>query len=343
MGKKLIFAVAGSGKTSLILKSIDDAKRSRIIAYTNENLRSIEASIIEKYGHLPKHIHVRSYFSFLYGFCLRPYISYKLRDNAYTWKAPPKSRAKTTDTSYYVNSRRYLYGNRAAKLVSAGGLIDKVRRRLERYYDDFYVDEVQDFAAHDFNFLLELSAADIDILLVGDFFQHTFDTSRDASVQKNLHKRGPNAYLKEFESAGFEIDTVSLEKSWRCSPTVCEFIRSKIGINIYSTRTDDTKVYLVEGESEALKLFDDDDKVKLFYQNSRKYPCHSNNWGKSKGLNQYGDVCVVLNTATARAFENNKITELPEVTRNKLYVACSRARGDLYILFEDHVRCRKLI
>ena len=214
MGKKLIFAVAGSGKTSLILNSINDAKRSLIITYTNENLRSIETSLIEKYGRLPNHIDVRSYFSFLYGFCLRPYVSYKLRDNAYTWKAPPRSRAKTTDASYYVNSRRYIYGNRAAKLVSAAELMDKVRRRLERYYDDLYVDEVQDFAAHDFNFLLELSAADINVLLVGDYFQHTFDTSRDGNVRRNLHKKGTEVYLKEFESAGFEVDTHSSQFFW---------------------------------------------------------------------------------------------------------------------------------
>ncbi|WP_284126429.1 hypothetical protein [Parerythrobacter aestuarii] len=341
MDKKLVFAVAGSGKTSLILNSIDDAKRSLIITYTNENLRSIEASLIEKYGHLPSHIHVRSYFSFLYSFCLRPYVSYKLRDNAYTWKLPTRSRAKTTDARYYVSPRRYIYGNRAAKLVSVAGLMDKVRRRLARYYDDLYVDEVQDFAAHDFNFLLELSATDIDVLLVGDFFQHTFDTSRDGNVRKNLHKKGPGAYLKEFEAAGFEIDTDSLDKTWRCSAAVCAFIQSNIGINISSAREEDTKVHLIKDAGEALRLFDDDEKVKLFYQESKKYPCHSNNWGKCKGLNRYGDVCVVLNRTTAKAFEDGKLADLPEATRNKLYVACSRARGDLYILLEDHVRSRK--
>lgn len=53
--------------------------------------------------------------------------------------------------------------------------------RLARYFDELLVDEVQDFAGHDFNFLLELCAADVSVVLAGDFYQHTFDTSRNAT------------------------------------------------------------------------------------------------------------------------------------------------------------------
>ena len=166
-------------------------------------------------------------------------------------------------------------------------------------------------------------------------------TSRDGTTRKNLHKRGASAYLKEFENAGFLVDTSSLDKTLRCSPSVCIFIQDNIGIQIKSGRGDDTAVVVVDTEPEAVRLFHDDSKVKLFYENSKKYDCYTNNWGKSKGLNKYGDVCVVLNRNTAKLFREGRLGELPDLTRNKLYVACSRARGDLYILYEDHLRSLK--
>ncbi|VTM51632.1 Uncharacterised protein [Klebsiella quasipneumoniae] len=57
------------------------------------------------------------------------------------------------------------------KLLQVMGAIPDVRARLERFYDYLYVDEVQDFAGHDFNLLLEVSQANIGIRFVGDFYQ----------------------------------------------------------------------------------------------------------------------------------------------------------------------------
>ena len=38
--------------------------------------------------------------------------------------------------------------------------------------------------------------------------------------------------------------------------------------------------------------------VKLFYQESYKYGCHAFNWGASKGMDHFQDVCVVLSDKT---------------------------------------------
>lgn len=340
MGKQLIFAVAGSGKTTKILNSIQDYKRPLIITYTNENLKSLQANLMREYGHVPDHIYLRSYFSFLYTFCFRPFFSYKLRDNSYTWHNPKYYRGAPAknDISHYMTKGRYLYANRVSKFILDKGAIEKVVHRLEKHFNCLLIDEVQDFAANDFNFILALSKANIDILCVGDFYQHTFDTSRDGNIRTNLHKKGADSYLKEFENAGYGIDTESLEKTHRCSPAVCEFISSQIGIPIYSHRNDVTSVVVVKDENAAHTLFHDDTKVKLFYQDHSKYACYSNNWGKSKGLNKYGDVCVVLNPTSAKLFEKGQLSDLAESTRNKLYVACSRARGNLYILDEQHLK-----
>jgi DNA helicase-2/ATP-dependent DNA helicase PcrA len=336
MAKQLIFAVAGSGKTTKILDSISDDQRSLIITYTTENLRSLESSLIERYGCVPEFVSLQSYFSFLYKFCFRPVFSYKLRDNSYTWDTPHTFPTKNK-TGHYITKNRYLYANRVAKFIVEKGAVGTVVARLEKYFDNVFVDEVQDFAANDFNLLLELVKADIDMLFVGDFYQHTFDTSRDGNIRTSLHKKGAESYLKEFEKAGVEIDIKTLNKTHRCSPTVCKFITDQIGIPIESIREDETNVVIVDEKDQALELCRDDTKVKLFYQNSAKYDCYSNNWGKCKGLNKYVDVCVVLNLKTSKLFREGKLSELADSTKNKLYVACSRANRSLYILDESHL------
>lgn len=131
------------------------------------------------------------------------------------------------------------------KLIDKNGFMPAVIARIEKYFDCLYVDEVQDLAANDFNFILELSTADVETLFVGDFYQHTFDTSRDGSTRKNLHKKGIEYYKDQFHSYGFDIDPDSLSKTYRCSPTVCEFITNSIGIEIQSHRTDQTKLEVV--------------------------------------------------------------------------------------------------
>ncbi|MNE65227.1 hypothetical protein D3C80_1606900 [compost metagenome] len=71
--------------------------------------------------------------------------------------------------------------------------------------------------------------------------------------------------------------------------------------------------------------------VKLFYQEHYKYGCVSNNWGASKGLDHYNDVCVVLGATHWKSYEKSSLDALPPQTKNKLYVAFSRTRGRLYL------------
>lgn len=340
MDNELVLAVAGAGKTTKILNSLADDKRSLIITYTTENLRSLEKSLVKKYGAVPENITLKSYFSFLYSFCFRPFLSYKLRDNAFNWNLPPAANEggkPMTDIRHYMSSGRYIYANRMTKLIDRQGFMPAVIARIEKYFDCLYIDEVQDFAANDFNFILELSKAEVQTLFVGDFYQHTFDTSRDGRTRENLHRKGIEYYTAQFGPHAFDVDSDSLSKTYRCSPTVCDFITNSIGIEIQSHRTDQTKLEVVTDRGRAKELFDSNEIVKLFFREHYRYGCFSNNWGKSKGLDHYQDVCVVLNPKTYEAFEKGRLRTLADSTRNKLYVACSRARGNLYLLDQRHL------
>lgn len=200
----------------------------------------------------------------------------------------------------------------------------------------FCIDEVQDFAASDFNLLCELPKANIEILCVGDFFQHTFKTSFDGTTRKNLHDEYEK-YYQELQKAGYTIDRDTLSHSYRCSPTVCQFISDKIGIEIMSHRTDEINIELIENSEQIKMLMENDSIIKLFYQNSYTYHGRTDNWGNTKGLDDFNDVCVVLNKTTYKAYVEEDLSNLKPLTKCKLYVACTRAKGNIYFISETEL------
>lgn len=205
--------------------------------------------------------------------------------------------------------------------------------RVRRYYDAIYIDEIQDFGGYDFNFVLALCSADVSILLIGDFFQHTYSTSVDGKVNEGLHS-DYEKYKQRFEAVGIKPNEGLLEKSRRCSKEICELISNGMGIKIESQAEHSSKIVVVENDNEIERLHACKKTVKLFYEEHGLYNCFSDNWGASKGVDHYQDVLVVLNDKSWKAYKKREWKSLKPLTRNKLYVACSRTRGDLYLATE---------
>lgn len=237
---------------------------------------------------------------------------------------------KQTSIYYYKTKNGYLYHNRIAKLCKKDHA-KSIKERIEKYFDFFMVDEIQDLGGHDFNLLQAIIPTKINCLFVGDFFQHTFDTSQDGNTNKNLYKCYKK-YISTWAKTGITVDETTLSNSYRCSPTTCQFVTEQLQIQISSHRQDNTNITFVDNQDDADTLFSDDSKVKLFYQESNKYPCYSDNWGSSKGLDNFNDVCIILNKKTLNEYKANKLNELAPSTKNKLYVACTRAKKNIYFI-----------
>lgn len=342
MDKTVILAVAGSGKTSLIIEKLSLDERALLITYTDNNLTNLRRRIIEKFGLFPEHIKLYSYFTFLYRFAYKPFLSFTLNARGINWNIPPAwTRMKSRDNlRFYLDIHNRLYHNRIAKLVEQWGVLEDINQRIEKYFDRVFVDEVQDFAGHDFNLLRTICNSNTDILLVGDFFQHTFDTSRDGNVNRGLHDNYEN-YVSTFVAMGLAPDRDTLKSSYRCSPTVCDFISDNIGISISSHRRKPTVVSVIEDEELVAQKFDCRETVKLFYQEHYKYPCYAKNWGASKGQDHYEDVCVVLSENNYSLLKGKRLGDLKPQTRNKLYVACSREGNNLYIVSDRYIKKHK--
>ena len=343
MDQRVVLAVAGSGKTSYIVDSIDEAKRALIITYTENNYRNLRDRIVGRFGFIPENTRIYTYFSFLYSFCLRPLCGDLYGFRGINWEMPPMStrRFKQNDLRHYRDQNGRIYASRIASFMINFLLVDDIRQRISKYFDYLYVDEVQDFAGYDFDLLLDVLSNNINTCLVGDFFQHTYDTSRDGAKNRNLHNDF-TYYCTELEKRGLAVDNTTLSNSYRCSPTTCNFVTEKLGININSHQDDETVLEFVDDEGWAEAIFDMSHVVKLFYQSHQTYPCYSNNWGASKGVDDYDAVCVVLNKKSEILFRKGQLSSLPSTTRNKLYVACTRARSQLYFVPERFLSKFKL-
>lgn len=341
MDKRVTFAVAGSGKTSRLVQNLDEETRFLIVTYTDANRENLRQKIIARFGYFPANVKLYTYFRFLHSFCYRPFLRSEKKTRGVTFGLPPLlPRFSLSQDRRYMTAGKRLYANRLAKLIEQSKLMPAVIARIEKYFDVFFVDEVQDFGGNDFNFLMEISAAKVQCDFVGDFFQHTYDTSRDGPVNARLHDDYVE-YQARFKKAKISVDTTSLKVSHRCSKSVCDFITEKIGIAIEASNARESTVRYVDDPDAVRALYEDNSVVKLFYQEHHKFGCYSQNWGASKGMDRYGDVVVALNPGNVAAWKKGGFKDINPGTLNKLYVACSRARGNLTLIPESLLKTYK--
>lgn len=339
-----MLSVAGSGKTRAIVDRLSLDSRACVITYTNNNYDNLRQRIIHKFGEVPENISLYTYFSFLYTFCYLPcaYAMVGARSINYNeeHESFPRRGVGLSNPLYYQDYNGNLLGNRLALLVSNFSQKDLITR-IEKFYDCLIIDEVQDFAANDFNLINTLAKANVSTFYVGDFYQHTYDTSRDGNTKSGLYTNGYDRYKSAFNSV-LNIDDSTLIKSFRCSPAICHYVKENLKIDIEADGNQSTSICFVEGEEEIEKIMLNDDIPKLFYESHYNYKCVSTNWGASKGIDKFNDVCVVLNGTTWSMAKNNNFTRINPATRNKLYVAITRARGNIYFIEEVRISDYKL-
>lgn len=334
MDKTLILAVAGSGKTTYIVNHISVDDRVLIITYTDANYYNLINKIRHKNGGvIPDNIKVYTYFSFLFQECYKPFLSDVVLAKGINYEANKNRFFNQSQKAYYMDEIGRLYSNRIALLIEKYEELISVKKRIERYFDYIIIDEIQDISGRDFNFIEKLLDAKLNMMFVGDFFQHTYNTSADGNVNKSLFD-DKKSYIKRFTNKGIVLDEKILQNSWRCGTQVCDYVREKLHIEIYSNVGRTGIIEFVEQDTKIEEILNDSSIVKLHYQNSVKYGRNHKNWGETKGEDCYDDVCVLLNKNTMQSYRKGTLYNLADTTRNKLYVALTRARKNVYIIDE---------
>ncbi len=344
MDKRLILAVAGSGKTTYIINQLDVEKRYLIVTYTRENTKNLRQAIQKRFGYFPDNITLYSFFEFLYSFCFIPFRKRIDKPRGIFWDMPLQFTLKMQQTNplHFFSKDGRVYHNRLSKYLINKDLLKRVNERVNKYFDSFFIDEIQDFGGYDFELLMSLTQTSMNLIWVGDYYQHTYDTSRDANKNKRLYS-SIESFTKRFVDNGIRIDNSTLNKSYRFSETIASFIKNNLEIQVDTFKKEETIITILRKPEDVDAIIRDNNIVKLFYQNHRKYTCFSGNWGSVKGINHFKDVCVVLNKTSYSLYKKGQLFNSNSLTKNKLYVAFSRANRNLYIVSEELLKNYRLI
>ena len=222
-----IIAAAGSGKTQTLINRVlgRPHERALMLTYTLQNQLQIEQRLHQTVSGVPSHARVAGWMSFLLSDGIRPYQHAVLnvidRVRGLNFEGTPHEYTKRSTPAYYVNRGGDAYGRNLADFAcvaneKSGG---EVIRRLEAIYDHIYIDEVQDLAGYDLDFLDLLFASDIAITLVGDPRQCLLATTR-APKNKKYRGEGLLTWLDERADVCTREDQ---PESRRCHQDICDF------------------------------------------------------------------------------------------------------------------------
>lgn len=359
MDKRIILAVAGAGKTYHICHAVDPKKRNLILAYTHENIHNIINELIDAWGKVPELTSIMTFDSFVYRYFICPYeptIAEHFGRDGFQSKGittidPP---SKTTNKDgrsipnpkyknknqfdHYITSGSQYYCATISELVmyvkkGKDSLLKRAAERLNLFYDHIYIDEFQDFREYDYDLIIGLSKMLNSVLLVGDYYQHSVSATNNSGRPFKSRKNDISYvdFVSELKRLKFNIDEETLSKSRRCSKEVCAFVKEKLGINIESEEINAGKVIWVS-ENHVEAIIQNPTILKLVYNKSTNYSFETMNWSYSKG-DTVDASCVILTEKFEKLDTDGfSLSGIPMSTINKLYVAMTRSKGDLFLL-----------
>jgi hypothetical protein len=362
MDKKIILAKAGAGKTYYICHSIDPNRRNLILAFTNQNISNIIRELQDaNKGTIPESTTISTFHSFVYHTFIRPFESviasyfnvpeFKSDGVNVTDEPEPRVIKKNRSISinfryitqdkighYYTSSRKQIYVSRMSELP----LVIKSKQfsiakmgisYLNKFYDKILIDEVQDFRDNDWKLLEKITKGVNDVTLVGDFYQHSVSGSNLSGQPFDKYVLYDD-YIKYLQKTlKLNIDENTLRETRRCPNDVCIYVTRKIGIPFPCSKDNKNTggVIEVSDVAQAISVMKDDSITKLVWDESKKCEFKAINWGYSKG-DTYPSVCVILTNALSNSFFKTGFALNDGSSKNKLYVALTRTKGDLYIM-----------
>ncbi|BBL02804.1 hypothetical protein A5CBH24_01170 [Alistipes communis] len=196
---------------------------------------------------------------------------------------------------------------------------------------------MQDLAGYDLEFLDKLFLSPLEILLVGDPRQGTFSTNSSAK-HKQFRRSNILDYFKSRKMKfNLDIDSQSLNVNHRCVSEICDF-SNKLYPDMIATTSDNTSeiehkgVYFLR-QTDVEEYLQKYSPIQLRQSKSTDtHPAYPTlNFGVSKGLSF--DRVLIYPTKPILDWIIRGI-ELKPTSKCKLYVAITRARYSVAILYD---------
>lgn len=342
---RAIIAAAGSLKTQYV---IDEAlaaptdQRVLITTYTRENSDQVIRRLHRANGCVPSNVSVLSWFTFLMNQAARPYQSAVIGKIDYARSLNFKgSRFRLTPRAnalrYYFGSNGDFYRDGVAEFAvhadkATGG---RVVRRLEALYSKLYIDELQDLAGYDLEFLDLLFASGIQVTVVGDPRQHTYATNQ---ARKNKQYRGNS--IVDWLNQRQAICPIELRtESWRCNQEICDWADALYpelpGTNSRNMdRTGHDGVFLLAAEAVPEYVRQYNPTILRWDKRADTLGLHAMNIGVSKG-STFDRVLIFPTKPITQYLMTTDHTCLK--ARERLYVAVTRARYSVAFVVDHKI------
>lgn len=345
----VILAPAGGKKTQQIIdmcSGLIDSNKRAVITYTTTAQKVLcdRLSESESCKEMPV---IMGWYSFLLDHVVRPYVSavplFKdVRIRGLHWIDGTLPRG-LSGIRFYLNSAHDVYSERLGLLASkvieveASAIID----RLERIFDEIYIDEVQDLRGNDLDILDMLLSSKIKIVMVGDVRQRLLSTSKSSTKNKKYDGLGLVEWFQERAERQM-LDIKEIRETWRCCPEVIQFADRMFPSGLFpETRSN---VVVPEGVHHGVWLVERshiDEYIKLYspacYRDSIRTKISGTasaiNFGHCKGATE--DHVLIFPTGTLRDFWKGKKGNLANKSRMNAYVAITRARWSVAICVDD--------
>lgn len=350
MNNLLYIAAAGSGKTTKLVKTAIEkslAETVLITTFTDTNEQEIRNKFYQYNSAIPKNVTILTWFSLLVQHGIKPYqdsfndVFSNIEINGILpLDLHRKNFMKESDFKHYVSHDK-LYSDKLAKFVvkSDEATNGRVIERISRIFKNIYIDEAQDLAGYDFEVLRLLFNSNANIILACDPRQATYQTHHENKNSKYSNGKILDYLNDNKPSFVCRVDKTSLNLSYRCNNFICDYA-SKLhpafeAMKSFSPTNNkkDDGVFLIE-KSQIEYYLSTFNVMQLRY--NKKSKCHEEfrvmNFGESKGLTF--DNVLIYPTKNIEKWIENHNEDLADETRSKFYVALTRAKFKVCILWD---------
>jgi DNA helicase-2/ATP-dependent DNA helicase PcrA len=287
---------------------------------------------------------VQSWYQFLLQDCSRPYqpVLYdkeRIETICFVEGRSCPYVPKTNVQRYYFAEGKRIYTDKISDFAcrcneESGGLVVK---RLEQIYHCIFIDEVQDLAGYDFDFLELLFESRMEIVVVGDSRQATYFTN---CSPKNKKYKGQNitALLTDWQKRGL-CKITERNDCYRCNQEICN-VADGLYPDMPKTQSKNRDVTGHDGVY-VLSSCDLMEYVKRYRPTILRYNRKTKaeglralNFGISKGQS-FERILIFPNGVIKDFLKTKNHDKLKDKTKALLYVAITRARYSVAFVYDD--------
>jgi len=216
-------------------------------------------------------------------------------------------------------------------------------KRVAKIYPNIFIDEIQDLAGYDLEILKLFFESQSNILLVGDPRQGTYSTHNSRKNKKFKKTAIVHFFEDENIKKNLEIDDDSLRINYRSNESVCRFSDKlfqdhKATDSGQQEATEHDGIFFIREADidNYLEKYPSCMQLRWDVRAKTSDRCKSMNFGESKGLDFPRVLIYPTKTIIAWIKDNN--SNLAPTTRCKFYVAITRAKHSVGIVFnyDDH-------